>query len=280
MKKGNPFGGCPFFMGIFWWVVCLLHLGLAEQIKCPLYNKRQCMTDYPARSPELHIPQNTDKRQDNSSWLQVWQQGQTEGFHQTLVNPLLTRFWRSQNLRRHSRVLVPLCGKSLDMMWLAAQGHKVVGVELSPIAVKDFFEENSLKVKKTRQGNFMRWQSGSIVIWCGDFFSLRKRQLGCIDNVFDRASLTALPEEVRAIYVDQLRKLIGPNADVFLLTVEEIVKQSGQAVMAIDQEIMSLYAEHFEITLTHSQRSDDDFVSVNGDDCYTDDKVYQLNPLI
>ena len=33
-------------------------------------------------------------------------------------------------------MFVPLCGKSLDLRHLASLGHEVVGVELSPIAVR------------------------------------------------------------------------------------------------------------------------------------------------
>ena len=41
-------------------------------------------------------------------------------------------------------ILVTLCGKSLDLLWLCEQGHDVVGVELSEIAVKQLFEENGI----------------------------------------------------------------------------------------------------------------------------------------
>ena len=246
--------------------------GLVQQIKCTLSNKRLCMT-YPLDGPlAQHFTPKTDPRQDNSNWLQMWREGQTQEFHQALVNPLLTRFWHNQTFKKQSRVLVPLCGKSLDMLWLASQGHRVIGVELSPIAVKDFFDENELKVKKTRQGNFVRWQSGAIAIWCGDFFSLKQSQLGQIDNVFDRASLSALPENIRSIYVAQLRSLIGREADVFLLTVEEIVKGSAQSVGEIDEEIIALYSEHFDIQLTHSQRAEHEFGMEN--------KVYRMNPFL
>ncbi|MGY6277945.1 thiopurine S-methyltransferase [Methylomonas sp. MgM2] len=234
------------------------------------------MTSTPDQTQSAKPSADTNKRQDNPLWLQMWWEDCTEEFHQIVVNPLLTRYWHNQHLKKSSRILVPLCGKSLDMLWLAEQGHRVIGIELSPIAVKAFFDENHLKVKKTRHGNFTCWQSGEIVIWCGDFFSLQKHRLGRIDSVFDRAALTALPEAVRGQYVTQLRTLIEDDVGIFLLTVEDVAKDSGQHATKIDSEISALYGEHFEIKLTHAQRLNS--VGSSSDQVfYTDRKVYQMS---
>ncbi|WP_299198690.1 thiopurine S-methyltransferase [uncultured Amphritea sp.] len=236
------------------------------------------MTDKPDTALQAHsdaLPAaNTDKRQDNLLWLQMWTDKQTE-FHQLLVNPLLARFWGGQSLPKGSRVLVPLCGKSQDMIWLAAQGHRVVGVELSPVAVKAFFTENGLKVKKTREGNFTCWQSGLITIWCGDFFSLQKHHLGKIDIVFDRAALTALPETVRGQYIAQLQTLIEHSSQIFLLTVEDIDNGSLQTTDMIDEEITALYATHFEISLMHTESASDGETHQPAA-FHSESKVYQL----
>ncbi|MEA9481868.1 hypothetical protein VC290_16130, partial [Xanthomonas campestris] len=77
---------------------------------------------------------------DTDFWLQRWQDGQT-GFHQDEVMPLLQKHWPALQLPAHARVLVPLCGKTLDLHWLAAQGHRVLGVEISPLAVTQFFDD-------------------------------------------------------------------------------------------------------------------------------------------
>ena len=93
---------------------------------------------------------------DNVLWLKCWRDQRT-GFNQKTVNQLLTRFWPSLDLVQGSRVFVPLCGKSLDMIWLAKQGHEVIGVELSPIAVWAFFRENHLKPARRQIGKFTLW---------------------------------------------------------------------------------------------------------------------------
>jgi len=188
---------------------------------------------------------------DNHLWLQLWRDRQTE-FHQKTVNQLLTRFWPSLNLIHGSRVFVPLCGKSLDMIWLAKQGYEVIGVELSPIAVKAFFKENRLQPIKRRQGNFTLWQHGNITILCGDYFSLTKAHLGHIDMVYDRAALTALPEPIRKLYVTHLRLIVPETTDVFLLTIEDADENEAlRHAPQVDDEVKSLYSEGFEINLAH-----------------------------
>ena len=125
---------------------------------------------------------------DNVLWQQCWRDRSTD-FHQKSVNAFLTRFWPGFELEPGSRVFVPLCGKSLDMIWLAAQGHEVIGVELSPIAARAFFSENRLRPVRRKVGNFTLWEHGKLSILCGDYFSLTQRDLGRIDAVYDRAGL-------------------------------------------------------------------------------------------
>lgn len=198
-----------------------------------------------------HSPDKTIKTdRDNHLWLKLWRNRQTD-FHQKKVNKLLTSFWPSLNLLRGSRVFVPLCGKSLDMIWLAKEGHEVIGVELSAIAIKSFFHENRLKPVKRRMGRYTLWKHGRISILCGDYFSLKVTDLGRIDTVYDRAALTALPEDIRKRYAEHLQQ-IAPQADIFLLTVEDIEYDLAiEQVTKVDKEIGSLFANEFNIELTH-----------------------------
>ncbi|MDD5215516.1 MAG: thiopurine S-methyltransferase [Methylococcales bacterium] len=188
---------------------------------------------------------------DNQLWLQLWRDQRID-FHQFHVNPLLEKFWSKLDLVHNSRVFVPLCGKSLDMIWLAEQGHEVIGVELSQVAVQDFFRENGLEPIKQKQGEFMLWKSGRISILCGDYFALHKTDLGVFDSVYDRAALTALPEKIRRIYVAQLRLLVPKTVNIFLLTIEDAEENETLAEsMGIGEEIRTLYEKFFEIYLTY-----------------------------
>jgi thiopurine S-methyltransferase len=189
--------------------------------------------------------------QDNHLWLKFWRDERTD-FHQSAVNPLLNKFWSSLDLAPGSRVFVPLCGKSLDMIWLVQQGHEVIGVELSPVAVADFFRENGLQPVQRTMGAFTLWSAGKLIILCGDYFALTKADLGRFDTVYDRSALTALPENIRSQYVAQLRRLVPDTARVFLLTVEDAAEHATMLQAAgVDEEIKRLYSAGFEIDLAY-----------------------------
>ena len=137
---------------------------------------------------------------DNERWQQCWRDHEI-GFHQAAVNPLLIRYWPALGLAASDKVFVPLCGKSRDLLWLHQQGHEVIGVELSPIAARAFFKESRLQPVRHKLGAFTRWSNGRLAIHCGDFFALTAADLGDVKAIYDRASLTALPEVLRYVAV-------------------------------------------------------------------------------
>jgi thiopurine S-methyltransferase len=203
------------------------------------------------KSPDSPPPEPGLVDQDNHLWLKFWRDERTD-FHQSAVNPLLNKFWSSLDMAPGSRVFVPLCGKSLDMIWLVQQGHEVIGVELSPVAVADFFRENGLHPVQQQMGTFTLWSAGKLVILCGDYFVLDKADLGQFDTVYDRSALTALPENIRGQYVAQLRRLVPDTARVFLLTVEDAAENATMLqANGVDEEIKTLYSAGFEIDLAY-----------------------------
>lgn len=214
---------------------------------------------------------------DHEDWLRMWRKGQTD-FHQLAVNPLLRRFWASQNLTNPARIFVPLCGKSLDLLWLAAQDNEVVGVELSPVAVKAFFAENGLTPTKHKRGKLTLYQVGRLHILCGDFFRLTPEDLGDIDVVYDRAALTALPESLRERYVAHLRSIVPEACQIFLLTVAD-ADPLDTPVDAIDDEIRRLYTRQFEIEMAHMEaRVEADESRPDATPVAVEYKVYRLTP--
>src|SRR5450830_150029 len=88
---------------------------------------------------------------DSQFWRERWARNQI-GFHLPEVNPYLQRHWPLLALAQGAKVLVPLCGKSLDLVWLASQGHRVLGVELSEQAVDAFFSEQGLTPRICQRG--------------------------------------------------------------------------------------------------------------------------------
>ncbi|HEV57568.1 MAG TPA: thiopurine S-methyltransferase [Phycisphaerales bacterium] len=180
-------------------------------------------------------------------WHERWEHGEI-GFHQAAINPHLEQHWPRLNLPAQARVFVPLCGKSLDMLWLAGEGHRVVGVELSERAVEAFFRENDLLPEITDAGAFRRYAVDEIEILCGDFFDLDRRTLGPVEAVFDRASLVALPPAMRERYVAHMVGLLDPAAIVLLVTFDyPQAEMDGPPFAVTEAEVRHLYQADFDV---------------------------------
>ena len=154
---------------------------------------------------------------EHDFWHERWEQRATP-FHQGRVNAMLER--HAGVLGDADTVLVPLCGKAVDMAWLCARGHRVLGVELSPIAVRDFFEEQEIACERSRVGPFEAFEGDGIRLLCGDFFDLAPAHLEGVEAVYDRAALIALPDTLRARYVEHVLALVPARAPTLLLTLE------------------------------------------------------------
>ena len=150
-------------------------------------------------------------------WLERWQHNEI-GFHQQTFNAHLQEYWKYLDIPPQGPVFVPLCGKSRDMLWLRAQGHPVVGVEISDLALRDFFAENQLRPQHLHRPPFDIWQADGMRLLCGDFFQLTPADLGAIAAVYDRASLIALPPGMRPHYVEKLTGILPAQVEMLLVT--------------------------------------------------------------
>lgn len=185
-------------------------------------------------------------------WHNRWENNLT-GFHLDEVNPHLKANWSSLNLKPAARVFVPLCGKTLDLIWLADQGYQVVGIELSALAAEAFFSENAIAVKRTEVAGMDLWQSETISLFCGDFFDLTKDILGQVDAVYDRASLIALPPAMRQDYAAHLSKL-AQSAPKLLVTLEyDQSKMAGPPFSVSENEVKALYDTHYQVQQLSAQ---------------------------
>jgi thiopurine S-methyltransferase len=182
-------------------------------------------------------------------WLERWQL-QEIGFHQDEVNPYLRQYWQELHAVRDGIVFVPLCGKSRDMLWLREQGHTVLGVELSPIAVHAFFEESGRIPQHAAGGRFDSCEADGFRILCGDFFDLRREDLANVSAVYDRASLIALPPDMRERYVRHLASILPPATQIMLITVDYPQQEMQGPPFAVSAgEVAALYREHAEVRL-------------------------------
>lgn len=175
-------------------------------------------------------------------WYKRWEDNQI-GFHQAQVNTYLHTHWSSLGLAPGSRVLVPLCGKSQDMLWLAAQGYRVLGVEISEKAVLDFFHEQGLEADVLERDGFTQWRTAEIELWQGDIFDLCPEHVADCVAVYDRAALIALPPAMRERYVQHLTQVLPAVCDVLLVTLDYAqARVPGPPFAVTDDEVQQLFA--------------------------------------
>ena len=181
-------------------------------------------------------------------WLERWQSHQL-GWHRDDVNPLLIEFWPKLEIEAGSKVFVPLCGKTLDMGYLAAEGYEVLGCELSAIAVNEFFGEAGVVHESVQEGRFVRHQSGSITILEGDVFDLNASLLGGVAAVYDRGALIALPPDMRRRYAELLMSALPQSARTLLLSLE--YDQSligGPPFSVLEEEVRQIFGGSHDVT--------------------------------
>ncbi len=184
-------------------------------------------------------------------WLERWERSEI-GFHQDEINPFLLRYW--PELNHSGEVFVPLCGKSLDMVWLRQQGCTVLGVELSAIAVQDFFRENGHAPAHAKLGKFESCEADGIRILCGDFFDLTREDLAKVSAVYDRASLVALPPDMRERYARHLVNILPPATQILLITFDyPQAEMDGPPFSVSVKEVEALYGQYAEVRLLAQQ---------------------------
>lgn len=182
-------------------------------------------------------------------WLERWELHEI-GFHQPRYNAMLVEQW--QNLTRGTpprQVFVPLCGKTLDMLWLRDQGQAVVGVELSSIAVTDFFQEQAIAFEIDRIDGLLSYHSPGLQLLCGDFFQIHAGHVREVDAVYDRAALIALPADLQQRYVDHLNRIVPDHATTLLITLEyDPTAMDGPPFSTPEARVRELFGSTHEIT--------------------------------
>lgn len=183
----------------------------------------------------------------DEDWLSRWQQNKI-GFHDTQVNSHLTRYIADYGLSSGDTVFLPLCGKSPDIAWLARQGFQVVGIELSDIAIKDFFSEQELEYQQSESDRFIIRKSGNICLLEGNFFDLKSTDLGNCKLVYDRAALIALDATPRLRYIEKMQSIIGESTDMMLITLDyNQAEMDGPPFAVSPAEVKRHYEQRFQI---------------------------------
>lgn len=185
----------------------------------------------------------------DSYWLQRWREGRT-GWHRSEPMPLLVRHWPALGVATGSRVLVPLAGKSPDMLWLARQGVAVLGVELSEFAVQRFFSENHLAAQSQLQVDGVHYTAGDLTVIQGDIFKVAARVFESCSAVYDRAAIIALPEDMRKHYAHEVYGKLPSDCRVLMITLEYPRDEMQGPPFSVDEvEIRQLFGTSWDIEL-------------------------------
>lgn len=206
---------------------------------------------------------------EKTFWSARWSEGRI-GFHEAQPNAHLQKHLAV--LGPKGTVFVPLCGKARDLAYLAAQGHRVIGVEWVEDAVRAFFSENALTPKVTNDGPLVRYEAGPITLFAGDVFHVTAAHLSTVTALYDRAALIALPAEMRARYVQHLGAVLPHGTPGLLITVEyEQSKLEGPPFSVVESAVRAYYAGRTVELLAQGQATGPRFAELEATE-----KVFRL----
>lgn len=215
-----------------------------------------------------------------SYWKSRWQKDNT-GWHMQQIYPHLVRYWERLNLKEGANILVPLCGKSLDVQWLVNQDYCVIGVDVSEKAILELKDSLGISFKNISKGPFKGYLTESVQLWVGDFLKMQSSYIPAIDAIYDKAALIALPANMRCKYAAVIKRLCEPHTQMMLNCFEYCQQEmTGPPFAVFREEAEKLYGERFAIELMHEESIFDQLQKFHqrGLSSFLNEKVYHLYP--
>ncbi len=186
----------------------------------------------------LHLETFPEVQNENAKdphfWINYWETDSAK-WHSPVVSPWLKHFsGKFLGQAKSQRILVPLCGKSADMLWLHSLGHSVVGCDCSGIALQDFFTmnhksggytRNVIQIGQKQISEHTSKDMPNLSLFEGDFFDLTPVLIGGkVDCVLDRAALVALHPSMAERYLRHLLTLLkqSDNSKVLFASVSHL----------------------------------------------------------
>lgn len=180
-----------------------------------------------------------------SFWSKRYAEGKI-GFHQIEANDHLLEFLKVFVENQFDSVILPLCGKTKDLLYLASVGFKTIGVEFVKTAIQAFFAENKLTYRAQHYQGSKKFFADNIEIYCANFLKVIL-PVGQY-NFFDRAALIALDSASRVEYARKLSYLAAQGSRQLLVAIEYDQSQmEGPPFNVTTAEIELLYQETWKI---------------------------------
>lgn len=209
----------------------------------------------------------------NEDWEKRWNENRI-GFHKNKINEYLEKYIEHLG-QEGDDVFVPLCGKSLDMIYLSKHFKKVIGVELAQKAITSFISENNLPFTYIQLDKLDIYSMNNIDFYLGDIFDYDYDGANKI-NIFDRASLVAFDKETRIKYSQKIIKILSGN--MLLITLEYPQNEKkGPPFSVPEKEVYELYGKDCDIKLLETINLNDtnDKLASLSSSC---EKVFLISP--
>jgi thiopurine S-methyltransferase len=183
---------------------------------------------------------------DTDFWHRKWANNDI-GFHEGAVNPLLVKHFSALGLERGDQVFLPLCGKTLDIHWLLSHGYRVVGAELSELAVEQLFSAIGVEPVVSVCGPIQRYSAPDLDVFVGDIFDVSRELLGPVNAIYDRAALVALPEETRGRYAAHLMEITAQAPQLLICFEYDPSLMAGPPFSLAGEEIARHYRASYAL---------------------------------
>ncbi|KAK5883389.1 hypothetical protein CesoFtcFv8_019725 [Champsocephalus esox] len=231
----------------------------------------------------IMLAQQADRVMALGEWEERWQEDRI-GFHQPHVHKMLeSHIDKVLAGRTGVRFFFPLCGKAVDMKWLADMGHSVVGVEISEKAIKQFFDDNNMTyseepVAALPGAKVFKGSEGNISLYQSDLYNFSSTIEGHFGVIWDRGSLVAINPRDREKYAALIVSLMAKDCRYLLDTMlynPELYK--GPPFLVPDDQVNSLFGKSCDVELLESFDSLTDRQRGWGLD-YLDERVHLITP--
>ncbi|KIC19320.1 thiopurine S-methyltransferase [Leisingera sp. ANG-DT] len=206
-------------------------------------------------------------------WQARWRENRI-GFHEAAPNSLLIKHFSRLGISAGQSVFLPLCGKALDLDWLLSLGLRVTGVEFNQGAVEEVFARLGLTPDVSQAEGLIRYQSGELALYAGDFFALAPAHLGAVDVVYDRAALVAVKPEDRQAYAAHLNRITGTAKQLLIGFDYDQSLMDGPPFSVPGSVVEALYQGSHEISLIEERAADGRI----GERCNALEQAWLLTP--
>ena len=193
-------------------------------------------------------------------WDMLYQEGKDEWTKEAADQELLKFRSTLTESKTGLDIFLPMCGKTKAMLSLAEEGHRVVGIEWSKVAVEQFFEENNLEyttqlcsIGGTDIPKY-KAKRKEVIIYCGDFFAFKQHKLGPFDCVFDHGALGCFDFQMeassRSTYAEIINSFTKPGGRILLSIFDYEHSEHPKIPFAVTEtEVGVLFEEYFKLQL-------------------------------